>query len=262
MRLKQASVQPLRQSGILLPVGGAEDRTGERVILRRFVELCGGNAGKIVVLPCASAFAAQTGQLYCDTFTALGIGSVVCLDVRQREGALDPRQTALLDGATGIFMSGGDQAKLLSLIGGTPVASAITAAVAAGVHIAGTSAGASAMSRQMIACGGDGLEPAHPVVQVMPGLGLTPLVIDQHFAQRRRLHRLQTAVAMTPAAGGIGIDENTALLLWPNGECEVIGAGAVTVVETFQPAQRVAVFSSGERFFLPAATMITESAAD
>ncbi len=214
-----------------MPIGGAESKIGQRIVLTRFIELCGTSSARIVVIPAASGFAAETGQVYCRTFSELGARHVECLHIHDRQQARDPMTAALLQHADGIFLTGGDQLKLMSLIGGTELAAALHDCHARGVPIAGTSAGASAMSRQMIAFGRSGARPSQRMVQLASGLGLSPFIIDQHFSQRDRLGRLLTAVALNPGMIGVGIDEDTALMMSPSGQCEVIGAGAVTVVD-------------------------------
>ncbi len=219
------------RTGILMPIGGAEAKTGSRVVLTRFMELCGASSARIVVIPAASGFATETGQRYCRTFSELGARQVECLHIHDRQQARDPMTAARLQDADGIFLTGGDQLKLMSLIGGTELSHALHDCHARGVPIAGTSAGASAMSRQMIAFGRSGAKPSQRMVQLASGLGLTPLIVDQHFSQRDRLGRLLTAVALNPGMVGVGIDEDTALLISPSGQYEVVGSGSVTVVD-------------------------------
>jgi cyanophycinase len=220
------------QHGCLMPIGGAEDKSGQQTILRRFVQMCGGADAAIAVIPTASAFAGEVGDSYCQLFRQIGAARVECLHVRERAQANSRELAAVLEQVDGVFISGGDQLKLASLLAGTRFAATLQQRLACGVHIAGTSAGASAMSRQMIAFGHSGMQPSQRMVQLASGLGLTDwLIIDQHFTQRARLGRLTTAVALNPGMIGIGVDEDTALILAPNGDCEVIGSGTVTVVD-------------------------------
>jgi cyanophycinase len=222
---------PPRQ-GYLMPIGGAEDKKAQRVILKRFVQLSGGANARITVIPLASESPAERGRQYCDLFSEMGVQSVDCIQLRNRYEANMPATAALLDNATGIFMTGGDQVKLVSLIGGTLVASKMLSRFKKGATVAGTSAGASAMSLHMIAFGRSGAKPSQRMVQFAPGLGLTDdLIIDQHFRQRDRTGRLMTAVAFNPALIGVGVDEDTALVIAPDGSAEVIGSGTVTVVD-------------------------------
>lgn len=215
-----------------MPIGGAEDTQGDRRLLRRFVQLCGGEAARLVVIPSASGFPAETGQRYVSVFRDLGVGDVRVLHVDDRQAASDPAIIDVLNTATGIFMSGGDQLRLLTLMGGTPLALALQNCFRDGVQIAGTSAGASAMSRHMIAFGRSGAHPTQRMVQMASGLALTDVfIIDQHFTQRNRLGRLLTAVALNSGLIGMGIDEDTACIMYPYGVCEVIGSGTVTFVD-------------------------------
>jgi cyanophycinase len=218
--------------GCLIPIGGAEDKKSRRTILNYFTHLCGGKEARIVVIPVASAFAHETGNTYCKIFGDMGVSNVECLHVDSRQQANDPVRANLLREATGIFMTGGDQLKLMSVIGATRIEDAIHHCRANGTHIAGTSAGASAMSRQMIAFGRSGATPSQRMVQLASGLGLAEsLIIDQHFSQRNRLGRLMTAVALNPGCIGVGIDEDTACVICPDGSAEVIGSGTVTIVD-------------------------------
>jgi cyanophycinase len=224
------------QSGFLMPIGGAEDKVHSCTILKCFVELCGGANAKIVVMPVASQFAAESGPLYCDLFRRLGAGDARCIQIIDRSQSNNPAHFAALNDATGIFFTGGDQLKLITLIGATRLGKAVRSRHQAGVHVAGTSAGASAMSRQMIAFGRSGSIPLQRMVQIASGLGLVEsLVIDQHFTQRDRLGRLLTAVTLNPGLTGIGIDEDTALLIAPTGEAQVLGSGTVTIADNRNP---------------------------
>lgn len=217
--------------GILLPIGGSEDRSAERAILHRFVELSGGADTRIVVIPTPSNLA-ETGTVYAQTFTRLGALDVEIVNPTSRRQANDASFIAALNTATGIFISGGDQVKLMSIIGGTLTSHALHKRFQAGAVIAGTSAGASAMSEHMIAFGRSGAKPTQRMVQLGAGLGLAPhLVIDQHFTQRNRIGRLTTAVLYCPDRIGVGLDEDTALILRSDSTAEVIGAGRVTIVD-------------------------------
>lgn len=218
--------------GPLMAIGGAEDKIGDRLILRRFVELAGGEAARIVVLPIASSFAEEVAHRYRALFRDLGAARVDAVDAVVRAQALDPRLAEPLDEATGIFMSGGNQLKIATLLGGTPVAVAMRRRHAQGAVVGGTSAGASALAQHMIAFGRPGASPSQRMVTLSPGLGLTNrLVIDQHFRQRDRIGRLMAAVALNPFLLGAGVDEDTALILDADNMAEVIGRHSVTFVD-------------------------------
>ena len=150
----------------------------------------------------------------------------------QREDAELPELLEILDHADGIFLTGGNQLRLSTLIGGTSMAKALRRRNAEGAHIAGTSAGAAFLCEHMIAFGKEGASPRAKIVTLAPGLGLTNrVIIDQHFRQRDRLGRLLTALAYNPFAIGIGLDENTAAFIGPDDVLEVVGGGALTIVD-------------------------------
>lgn len=219
------------ERGWIVPIGGAEEKEDDPRILRRFVELCGGDRANIAVIPTASRLA-DTGPRYARLFTELGALETAVVDVETREDAGDPARIGVLKRATGIFLTGGNQLRITTLLGGTDVARTIRARNAAGVTVGGTSAGASVLSEHMIAFGDEGGSPMAGSVRLAPGLGLTNrFIIDQHFRQRDRLGRLVTALAYNPFAIGIGLDEDTAAFIAPDNELDVVGSGAVTVVD-------------------------------
>src|SRR5690606_14446196 len=138
----------------------------------------------------------------------------------------------LIEAATGVFFTGGNQLRLSTLLGGMPVAKLVRSLNARGVHVGGTSAGASILSEHMIAFGREGSSPTAGSVRLAPGLGLTNrFIIDQHFRQRDRLGRLVAALAYNPFAVGIGLDEDTAAFIGPDDTVEVEGSGGVTIVD-------------------------------
>ena len=219
--------------GLLIAIGGAEDKTRERVILRHFLEASGGSDANIVVLATASE-TPETGERYADLFYKLHADSVEVLRLDTRDHALDAGEEAydLLEYATGLFLTGGSQLKFSSSLGGTSFASIIRRRHAAGMVVAGTSAGAAVLSEHMIALGDGGPTPRRRLVHMAPGLGLAPnMVIDQHFRRRDRLGRLLTALSYNPGPLGVGIDEDTAAVIAPDGILTVMGGGAVTVVD-------------------------------
>ena len=229
-----AHPSPPTEPGLLIAIGGAEDKTRERAILRFFVDAAGGAEAHIVVLATASEVA-ETGERYNDLFYEIQPEATVeVLKVLTREDALeaDPDIFDLLEYATGLFITGGNQIRLSSILGGTALAAAIHRRHAAGMVVAGTSAGASLLSTHMIALGESGATPRRRLVHLAPGLGLAPeVVIDQHFRRRDRLGRLLTALSYNPAPVGLGVDEDTAAVIQPDGTLRVIGSGAVTVVD-------------------------------
>lgn len=230
-----AKVEKDQVRGFIVPVGGAEDKDGSATILRRFVELCGGKAGRIAVIPTASRLS-DTGQRYTDIFHALGVGEAFALPYETREEATTREDwLARLEQATGVFLTGGNQLRISTILGGTPVAKSIRRLNAMGVHVGGTSAGAAILSEHMIAFGKGGATPRAGMVSLAPGFGMTNrVVIDQHFRQRDRLGRLLTALAYNPFAVGIGLDEDTAAFIGPDDVMHVEGAGAITVLDASQ----------------------------
>lgn len=219
------------QRGYLIPIGGAEEKETNPVILERFVELCGGSSANIVVIPTASRMS-DTGSLYVELFENMGAAHVDFMQLKTRADCERMSNMERLDKATGIFITGGNQLRLATIIGGTPMADQIRHLNAHSVHIAGTSAGAAILPEHMIASGGTGPTPELDKVALSPGLGLTnSLVIDQHFRERDRLGRLLTALAYNPYACGLGLDEDTAAFIDPDGILEVVGSGGVTIVD-------------------------------
>jgi cyanophycinase len=154
------------------------------------------------------------------------------MDFDTRRDCQEAGRLERLQRATGIFFTGGNQLRLTTLLGGTPVAKLIRAQNARGVTVGGTSAGASILSEHMIAYGDDGATAIAGSVRLAPGLGLTNrFIIDQHFRERDRLGRLITALAYNPFAVGLGLDEDTAAFIGPDETLEVEGTGGVTVVD-------------------------------
>jgi cyanophycinase len=219
--------------GLLIAIGGAEDKTREQLILRYFLEASGGDDANLVVLATASEVP-ETGNRYAEIFLRLRADNVEVLKIETREDAIEAGEEAhdLLEYATGLFITGGSQLKLSSALGGTEIAETIRRRHAAGMVVAGTSAGAALLSEHMIALGESGATPRRRLVHLAKGLGLAPeLVIDQHFRRRDRLGRLLTALSYNPSPLGVGIDEDTAAIISGDGELSVLGAGAVIVVD-------------------------------
>jgi len=217
--------------GWIVPIGGAENKENDRHILARFLEVSGGGDADIVVIPTASRMH-ETGPRYERLFSELGARRVTVMDFDTRRDCQEPGRLTRLEQATGIFFTGGNQLRLSTLLGGTPVAKLVRARNAQGMTVGGTSAGASILSEHMIAFGDEGSSVISGSVRLAPGLGLTNrFIIDQHFRQRDRLGRLITALSYNPFAIGIGLDEDTATFISPNEILEVVGSGGVTVVD-------------------------------
>ena len=217
--------------GWIVPIGGAENKENDRRVLARFVAVSGGADADIVIIPTASRMH-ETGPRYETLFRELGAARVSVMDFDTRRDCRETGRLQRLEEATGIFFTGGNQLRLTTLLGGTPVATMIRKRNAAGVTVGGTSAGASILSEHMIAFGDEGSSVISGSVRMAPGLGLTNrFVIDQHFRQRDRLGRLITALAYNPFAVGIGLDEDTAVFIGPDETLEVEGSGGVTIVD-------------------------------
>src|SRR5271170_3362262 len=220
-----------QRRGSIIAIGGAENKENDRRILERFVSASGGQDADIVVIPTASRMH-ETGARYEQVFSEIGARRVTVMDFDTRRDCQEPGRLQRLEQASGIFFTGGNQLRLTTLLGGTPVARLIRAANARGVTVGGTSAGASILSEHMIAAGDEGSAVVAGSVRLAPGLGLSNrFIIDQHFRQRDRLGRLITALAYNPFAVGIGLDEDTAAFIGPDETLEILGSGGATVVD-------------------------------
>jgi cyanophycinase len=220
-----------RKRGWIIAIGGAENKENDRRILERFVRVSGGARSDIVVIPTASRVH-ETGARYEQVFSDIGARRVSIMDFDTRRDCQEAGRLQRLEEASGIFFTGGNQLRLTTLLGGTPVARLIRTANARGVTVGGTSAGASILSEHMIAAGDEGSAVIAGGVRLAPGLGLTNrFIIDQHFRQRDRFGRLLAALAYNPFAVGIGLDEDTAALIGPDEIVEVEGSGGVTIVD-------------------------------
>ena len=222
--------------GHLLVIGGAEDKYNERRILKKFLELAGGDKAEVLIVPVASDFPEFAADVYTQAFRNLGVANPRVLRATSRQDIVQADVEKLCDGVTGVFMTGGDQMRLVSLLGGTKLAEKLRNLVRdTNVVMAGTSAGAAAMSTSMIVRGEPSSHPHKNAVKLSPGLGfLKNIIIDQHFSERGRISRLITAVSYNPYNLGIGIDENTAIILDGQGILEVFGQGSTTIVDGSQ----------------------------
>lgn len=222
--------------GHLLVIGGAEDKYNERRILKKFLSLAGNEKAEVLIVPVASDFPEFAADVYTQAFRNLGVANPRVLRATSRQDVFDADENALLDGVTGVFITGGDQMRLVSLLGGTKFAAKLRHLVAdTDIVVAGTSAGAAGMSTSMIVRGESTPHPHKNSVRLSPGLGfLKNIIIDQHFTERGRISRLVTAVSYNPYNLGIGIDENTAIILDKEGNLEVYGNGSVTICDGSQ----------------------------
>ena len=217
--------------GSIIPVGGGEKKVRDANILRRFVELCGGRSAEIVIIPTASQ-TKETGRRYERVFRGMDVREARSIALEERSDCEDDRVLDALRRATGVFMTGGNQLRLSTNLGGTAVAGLLRERNAEGLPVAGTSAGAAFLCAHMIAKGDEGPTPRSGMVTLAPGLGLiNRVIIDQHFRQRDRLGRLLAAVAFNPFATGIGLDEDTAAFIGPDDTIEVVGSGGLTIID-------------------------------
>ena len=222
--------------GHLLVIGGAEDKYNERRILRKFLDLAGGTKAEVLIVPVASDFPEFAADVYTQAFRNLGVANPRVLRATSRQDVVKADPVELLEGVDGVFMTGGDQMRLVSILGGTKFADKLRHMVRdTKVVLAGTSAGAAGMSTSMIVRGESTPHPHKNSVRLSPGLGfLNNIIIDQHFTERGRISRLITAVSFNPYNLGIGIDENTAIILNSEGILEVYGQGSATIVDGSQ----------------------------
>lgn len=229
--MSPSKIEGEKKRGFIVPIGGAEDKEGAAGILRKFLEVSGGKSARIVIIPTASKLE-DTGRRYEKLFRKLGADEAKSLPIDTRDDAGKAEWLDYIEKANGIFITGGNQLRLTTIIGGTPIAKAIRRANARGVAVGGTSAGAAILSEHMIAYGEEGHTPHAGRVTLVPGFGLTNrIMIDQHFRQRDRLGRLLTALAYNPFAVGVGLDEDTAAFIDHTKKLHVVGAGAITIVD-------------------------------
>ena len=217
--------------GYVIPIGGGEEKIDNPEILQKFVDLAGGRDAVISVIPTASQLH-NTGKRYQALFEDLGARVAYSLPINERSETKNPEYLEMLEKSTGIFITGGNQLRLSTILGGTPIAKAVRRLNAAGVHYAGTSAGAAIVSQHMIIGGAHGVVPTEGGVNLAPGMGLNnTIVVDQHFNERNRLARLLSAVSYNPSLIGLGLDEDTAAFIDGDNVFTVVGSGAITVID-------------------------------
>lgn len=221
-----------KKAGKLLIIGGNEDKEGDCEILNKFIEMAGGRGARIVLITTATELPHEVGDEYRSLFDRMGADAIAVSYIDNREQANDVSIISDIEQATGVFFTGGDQLRLTSILGGSGVDAAIRRAHGKGAVIAGTSAGASVMSDTMIVGGDSSDTPKKAALSMAHGMGLLQeVVIDQHFAQRGRTNRLLAAIAQNPHILGIGIDEDTALMVNTDSKCEVIGSQTITILD-------------------------------
>ena len=219
-------------NGNLIIIGGAEDKKGRKKILDKVCNCINKERDILLVVTVATLYPKEAAEKYRNVFTNLGVRNIEVLNINSREDSYKDESIELIKKSRLIFFTGGDQLRITSLIGGTPVCEELKKSGVNGKYIVGTSAGASVMSDTMIVDGDDEESPRKCTLKMSPGMGfIENVIIDQHFAQRGRIVRLLTGIAQNPDVLGIGIDENTAIIVNKNGFFEVIGEGAVYIID-------------------------------
>lgn len=222
-----------KESAKFLAIGGGMELSSSNPLIRKFVELSGGKSGKITILPTASDYGLEMGPMYKEAFQEL------CDDVEyylidERNDAEDEECLNRLRETTGVFFTGGNQLRITSLLGGSQFLDILKSKLGDGIIIAGTSAGASAMSSTMITWGRAD-EMVKGNLQLSPGIGFIPnMVIDSHFIKRGRISRLLHLIALNPGSLGIGLAEDTGILVSADPSFpifEVIGSRQVVIVD-------------------------------
>ncbi|HYF64435.1 MAG TPA: cyanophycinase [Herpetosiphonaceae bacterium] len=224
---------PTQAKGRLIIIGGHEDRDpeGERTILKEVASAATKSNNRMVLITVATEMPGQVADEYATAFRSLDI-ELEPLDIRSREDACDEANVRKIERAAAIFFTGGDQLRITSQIGDSPSFRCIRERYHAGATVVGTSAGAAAMSGTMIVGGTSDSSFRIGALDMAPGLNFLPdSVVDSHFAERGRIGRLAGAVAQNPRNLGLGIDEDTAIVVEREKRFRVIGSGAVYVVD-------------------------------
>ncbi len=259
----------------IMVIGGAEDKLHGREILHDFFWRAGGTDARIAIIPSASREPVVIGDRYQTIFADMGASEIKVMNIDDRVQCELPELQEYVSECTGVFLTGGDQLRLCGLLSETPVMNIVRSRAQTGqITLAGTSAGAAVMGYHMIAGGGSGESPNHSLVDMTLGLGIIPeVLIDQHFHNRNRMGRLMSAIVCHPTLLGIGIDEDTCALFEGDGILQVLGKGAVTIldpsemtytnqaeIDKTEPLSmanlRLHVLSAGGRFDLRQRTML------
>ncbi|MBE9128004.1 cyanophycinase [Coleofasciculus sp. LEGE 07081] len=229
----QGTRMPQLTKTAIIVIGGAEDKVHGREILHTFFCRSGSSEARIAIIPSASREPAIIGDRYYRIFEDMGAKEIQVLDVRDRAQGADPDWQNYVETCTGVFMTGGDQLRLCGLLSDTPLMEKVRQRAHRGeLTLAGTSAGAAVMGHHMIAGGGSGESPNRSLVDMAIGLGIIPeAIVDQHFLNRNRIARLMSAIAAHPDRLGIGIDEDTCILVERDGCLQVLGKGTVTIID-------------------------------
>jgi cyanophycinase len=219
--------------GTLIVVGGREAKDQKHdAILREVARRAKAGKGPLVVATVATQMPGELCKEYRSVFRGMGVRRIEHLDVRTRADAEDAGNVRKVEDASVLFFTGGDQLRITSQIGDSPVYQCIVSRYRRGLTIAGTSAGAAVMPETMLISGPGDETLEDSALGMAPGLGLLPnAVVDTHFAERGRIGRLLVAVAQNPRNLGIGIDEDTAIVVEGGSSFRVLGSGGVYVVD-------------------------------
>jgi cyanophycinase len=221
-----------KQSGRLIIIGGKEEKKSDPVILRQVAEDVKRLKAPLVITTVASELPDELFADYSAVFCDLGVTDIQLVDIRERAEAYEPEAQQMIEKAAAVFFTGGDQQKITGRLGGSPLCDRMKELYARGGTIVGTSAGAAVMPETMLVSGAGDESSLMDTITMAPGLGLIhDVIIDSHFAERGRMGRLLGAVAHNPRNLGLGIDENTAIIVENDRRFRVIGAGAVYAVD-------------------------------
>lgn len=217
----------------LIPIGGNENKSGDSEIFREMVDLAGGTKARIVIVPTASEMPSERARDYRELFSAFSPEAVHTIHIGERLDAGSAEVARIVSEATLFMFAGGDQLRLSSLIGGTPLHRALVERYRSGdCVVAGTSAGAAVIPEVMIFQNNRFRTFRKGGIEMTKGLGLIhDTIFDTHFVQRSRISRLVHAISTNPALLGLGIEENTGLLIEDETRAKVIGTGTVIVLD-------------------------------
>ncbi len=222
--------------GIVVAIGGNEDKEEDLEILRSTLAVSGKERPSIALITSASSQPEVMAEMYNRVFAKIGTGPVHILDIRDREGAQDPQRVALVREADVIFFTGGDQLRITSILGASPILREVKRKYfEEECVVAGTSAGASALSETMIYEGESSEALRKGAVQMTSGIGLVQkVIIDSHFIKRGRFSRLMTIVSGNPGIIGLGLGEDTGVIIRDGHLLEAIGNGLIVVFDGCQ----------------------------
>jgi cyanophycinase len=222
-----------KAKGNLIIIGGHEDKNDGKKILKIVANMAKeGNDRLVIIAAATTASPEEQIEEYTKIFKDLGVKNVDALSIRERPDAYEEKNVELIKRARVFFFTGGDQLRITSMMGDSPIYMCLQQIYNEGGTIAGTSAGAAVMSETMLIAGPGDESNRIDSLNMAPGLGLLKgVVIDSHFAERGRMGRLLGAVSQNPANIGLGIDEDTAIIVQNQTQFRVTGSGAVYVVD-------------------------------